>query len=262
VSADADLRAALARESLDWIVPRWSAPARVRALVTTRNGGVSAPPYATMNVGVASPPRARGDSADAVAENRRRVRRFLPGEPIWMSQVHGTSVARVDAGAAASIVADAATTRAPGIVCAVQVADCMPVLLADRDGGGVAIAHAGWRGLAAGVVEAAVDAMDVDPRDVVAWLGPAIGPRAFEVGADVYTAFCDGDPQASAAFARVNDAKWLADLHALARRRLRRIGVRSIDADARCTLSEPERFFSFRRDGETGRMAALIWIDR
>ncbi len=262
MSAAVALDEALAHARLDWIVPRWSAPPAVRALVTTRNGGVSAAPYASMNLGVASPPRAHGDRAEAVVENRRRLRAFLPDEPVWLSQIHGDCVARLGRQPPlAPIVADASVTRVPGIVCAVLIADCMPVLLASRDGSIVGIAHAGWRGLAAGVIEAAIRAMDVDASDIVAWLGPAIGPRAFEVGADVRAAFCTTDPGAAAAFTPLRKGKWLADLYALARRRLERARVHDVAGGAYCTHSDSARFFSFRRDGETGRMAATIWIE-
>jgi len=252
----------VARAGLDWIVPQWAAPANVRALVTTRNGGVSAPPYATMNLAYVS--RERGHDNTALAENRRRLRTFLPDEPVWMQQVHATSVARLDGTRpTAAIVADAAVTRLAGVVCAVLVADCLPVLLADRAGTVVAIAHAGWRGLAAGVVEATIAAMDVDDSgDVVAWLGPAISASAFEVGADVHAAFCDADPLAARSFTPIGRDKWHADLYALARRRLGRAGVRSIEGGGWCTYGDAGRFFSFRRDRETGRMAATIWLDR
>jgi YfiH family protein len=257
--AVSSIAARLARAGLDWIVPQWVAPANVHALVTTRSGGVSAPPCDTMNLGSA---RAGGDDASAVAENRRRLRAFVPSEPVWLSQVHGTSVARLDGTRAASpIVADAATTRVPGIVCAVLVADCMPVLLADRAGTVVGIAHAGWRGLAAGVVEATLEQMGVAAENVVAWLGPAIGARRFEVGADVHAAFVARDTGDARAFVAIGGGKWLADLDALARARLARAGVREIAGGGWCTHGDPARFFSYRRDRDTGRMAALLWLE-
>ena len=176
--------------------------------------------------------------------------------------MHGVGVAHIDEQRPATPpVADAAVTRTPRVVLAVQIADCMPVLLSSRDGRLVAVAHAGWRGLAAGVVESTIAAMRVDTADIVAWLGPAIGPNAFEVGDDVLRAFGAVD-DASTAFTPLREGKWLADLRELARRRLARAGVRDIAIDASCTYSERERFFSYRRDGETGRMVALIWIDR
>ncbi len=251
----------LAGAGLDWIVPQWAAPANVRALVTTRNGGVSVPPYATMNLAAMS--RDRGDAPEALAENRRRLRALLPDEPVWMQQVHGATVARLDRmRPTAPVVADAAVTRAAAVVCAVLVADCLPVLLADRIGSVVGIAHAGWRGLAAGVVEATIAAMDIArPDDVIAWLGPAISRRAFEVGADVRAAFCDADPLACESFTAVREGKWHADLYALARRRLSRAGVASIAGGGWCSYADAARFFSFRRDRETGRMAAAIWLE-
>ena len=255
--SDTSLSARLAHCGLDWIVPQWDAPAPVRALMTTRNGGVSATPYATLNLGASS-----GDESDAVVENRRRLREWLPAEPVWLRQVHGAAVAQLDASPPSSIpVADAALTRHAGIVCAVLVADCMPVMLADRNATVIAIAHAGWRGLAAGVVRATIEKMNADPHEIVAWLGPAIGPRAFEVGADVHAAFCDVDAGAACAFAPLRTGKWHADLYALATRQLAHAGVRSIAGGGRCTFSEPARFFSFRRDGNTGRMAATIWFE-
>ena len=239
----------------DWIVPDWPAPPAVKAFVTTRAGGVSEGPFASLNLG-----RRSGDEERAVAENRRRLRAALPQEPKWLRQVHGALV--VDADALTDTeepAADAAVARKPGTVCAVMVADCVPVLLADRAGTVVAVAHAGWRGLAAGVIENAVTHMDVAPRDVLAFLGPGIGPRAFEVGADVRDAFLARDPRADAAFVPRSPGKWLADLYALARQRLAGIGVGSMHGGGFCTHSDPQRFFSYRRERTTGRMAAVIW---
>ncbi len=256
---DVSLSERIARSGLDWIVPQWDAPDNVHALVTTRNGGVSVQPYATMNVGVASSGR---DRPDAVAQNRARLRAFLPSEPIWLRQVHGATVAGLDGTRSGSLlVADAAVTRVPGVVCAVLVADCVPVLLADRGATVVGIAHAGWRGLAAGVIEATIARMQTAPADIVAWLGPAIGPRAFEVGADVHAAFGDVDAGACAAFTPLREGKWHADLYELARRRLGLAGVHSVAGGGWCTYTDAARFFSYRRDGETGRMAATIWLE-
>jgi YfiH family protein len=201
----------------------------------------------------------------AIDENRRRVQAFLPSKPAWLAQVHGADVAVVDVDAIAradgSTVAraDAAVTWQPDVVLAVRVADCLPVMLADRDGTALGVAHAGWRGLAAGVLENTVAAMRCAPARIAAWLGPAIGPSAFEVGADVHDAFVRGDADAVAAFVATSPRKWHADLFALARRRLTRMGVRSITCDAMCTYSDPTRFFSFRRDGTSGRMGAFLW---
>lgn len=238
----------------DWIVPDWPAPPRVRALVTTRSGGVSTGPYTSLNLGL----RVNDDPA-TVERNRARLRSHLPEEPRWLNQVHGNRV--VDAGELhRPIEADAAVSRTTGAVCAVMIADCMPVLLADRAGTVVGAAHAGWRGLAAGVLENTVLAMAVSPADLVAWLGPAIGPAAFEVGAEVRDAFVAQDAGAASAFVDHRPGKWLADLFTLARRRLHAIGVNEIHGGGLCTVADPARFYSHRRDRITGRMAALIWL--
>ncbi|WP_018749082.1 peptidoglycan editing factor PgeF [Chitiniphilus shinanonensis] len=236
--------------------PDWPVPERVRALVTTRIGGVSAAPYASLNLGDHV-----GDAPDAVAENRRRVGALLPAEPLWLQQVHGTVVARLDDDQPLRI-ADAAVARGAGRVCVVMTADCLPVLFCDRAGSVVGAAHAGWRGLADGVLEATVAAMGVAPRDVLAWFGPAIGPDAFEVGDEVRAVFVAHDAAATAAF-RPGRApgKWWADLYLLARQRLVALGVTAIHGGEHCTVGDAARFFSYRRDGVTGRMASLIWLD-
>lgn len=239
----------------DWIVPDWPAPANVRALVTTRSGGVSTGPYASLNLGIAV-----NDDPESVAENRRRVRAHLPGEPRWLKQVHGAGVVQGDA-VSTLVEADAAVTQTPGVVCVIQMADCMPVLLAARDGSVIGIAHAGWRGLAGGVVERTIEAMGVAPSTLVAWLGPAIGPDSFEVGDEVRAAFMADDAAAATAFRPLHAGKWLADLFALARQRLRRAGVTAIHGGDLCTVSDPARFFSHRRDRITGRMGAFLWIE-
>lgn len=254
--------------------PDWPAPAGVRAVFTLRAGGASHGRYAALNLG-----EHVGDDPLAVVENRRRVAGALqlPAEPLWLSQVHGTTVLDADAaprcdatpGDRAAREADAALTRAPGRVLAVTVADCLPVLLAARDGSAVAVAHAGWRGLAAGVLEATVAALGVGGDELQAWLGPAIGPAHFEVGEEVRSAFCTpgrehGGEHASegaAAFVRNDRGRWQCDLRLLARQRLSQLGVRSIHGEPRCTYAESDAFYSFRRDGVTGRMAALIWLD-
>jgi len=254
----------LHRAGLDAIVPDWPVSPRVSALVTTRHGGVSAGRYASLNLGAASVGRPGGDTPDAVRENRRRLRAVLPADPVWLAQVHGSVVHRADGAdaqaCAAPPVADAAVTRTPGVVLAVLTADCLPVLLADRDGSAIAVAHAGWRGLAAGVVENALRALDVPPSRVAAWLGPAIGPGAFEVGADVRDAFVGACADDAGAFAAKGNGKWLADLYALARARLARAGVPAVSGGGACTYRDAARFFSYRRDGATGRMAALAWL--
>lgn len=250
----------IADAGFDWIVPRWSAPGSVRAFATTRNGGVSIGTCASLDLGGASMTSVEPDRAAAIAENRRRVQTFLPAPPVWLMQVHGAAVANIDASLPPHPPrADAAVTRCTGVVLAVRIADCMPVLFADRDACVIAAAHAGWRGLAAGILENTVDAMQIRPARIVAWLGPAIGRAAFEVGADVHDAFTRSDTCAHRAFDAAAPGKWRADLEALARLRLERAGVRAIHGGGMCTLSDPGRFFSFRRDGTSGRMAAFVW---
>jgi len=241
-----------------WFTPDWPLPAGVRALQTTRCGGVSGAPWAGFNLGDHV-----GDAAEAVAANRARLTQVVPTPPVWLQQVHGTTVAAVDAevGTAAPV-ADAAVARDAGRVCVVMTADCLPVLLCDREGGVVAAAHAGWRGLHAGVIEAAAKAMAVPAARLTAWLGPAIGPQAFEVGDEVREAFVARDATAASAFARGENGRWLGDLYALARQRLQALGVGNIYGGGECTYSLPERYFSYRRDGVTGRMATLIWRER
>lgn len=240
---------------LDILVPDWPAPPRVRAAFTLRTGGVSGGPFASLNLGDHV-----GDDPAAVASNRRRLREalHLPAEPLWLNQVHGREVARFDGAPRPD--ADAAMALQPGQVCAVLVADCLPVLFADRDGRCVAASHAGWRGLAAGVLERTVEALPAAPGALVAWLGPAIGPQAFEVGEEVRDAFVAAQPEAAEEFAPQAAGRWLADLWGLARRRLAAAGVGAVYGGRGCTVSEPQRFFSYRRDGVTGRMAALVWL--
>jgi len=249
----------------DWLAPDWRV-AGVGALMTTRSGGVGSGPYATMNVGAAV-----GDDADVVAANRALLADSIGATPVFLRQVHGMRVVRVGLGDAAARApvheADAVVTNEAGVACVVQAADCLPVLLAAPGGRAVAAAHAGWRGLAAGVVEAAVGAVcDVGrcaPEEIVAWLGACIGPRAFEVGEDVLIAFgasTRGAARPGGRFEAQGGAKWLADLPGLARDRLAAAGVAQISGGAWCTVSEASRFFSYRRDGITGRMAAAIWI--
>ncbi len=244
-----------AANGCDWIVPSWPVAAQVQSFVTTRNGGASVGAYATLNLG------GNGDNDAAVAENRRRVEAFLPSPPVWLDQVHGTTVANIAGESRRTApVADAAVTREANVVLAVRVADCLPVLLAARDGGVIGIAHAGWRGLAHGVVENAVAAMSIPSSKIDAWLGPAIGPDAFEVGDDVFVAFTENDGAAAACFRAVHPGKWHADLYALARRRLEQTGVRDVFGGGYCTCADDARFYSYRRTRETGRMAAFLWI--
>ncbi len=234
----------------------WPAPARVRTLVTTRDGGVSLAPYASLNLG-----QHVGDDPAAVAENRARLRACLPAEPFWLNQVHGIGVQEACADAPdVPPDADAGFTRQPGVVCAVMTADCLPVLLTDRSGSVVAAAHAGWRGLCNGIIEATIARMAVPASDILAWLGPAIGPDAFEVGPEVRAAFMAHDPTAASAFAAIPDGKYLADIYLLARQRLNACGVTDVHGGDACTVTERERYFSYRRDGRTGRMASLIWL--
>jgi len=237
------------------LVPHWEAPATVRAACTLRTGGASVAPFESLNLGGHV-----GDEPAAVAENRRRVGSALslPREPLWLAQVHGTRVADADTGTEPGS-ADAAVSRQRGRVLAIQVADCLPVLFASNDGAVVAAAHAGWRGLRAGVLEAAVAAMGVEPRRIVAWLGPAIGPEHFEVGEEVRAAFLAHDPRAADAFVGNARGRWQCDLLHLAQQRLAALGLGGVSAAHLCTYSASERCFSYRRDGRTGRMAALIW---
>lgn len=254
----------LAHAHLDWIVPDWAAPRAVHALSTTRNGGVSVGARTSLDLGAAKP--LQDAEFAAVRENRRRLRQFLPADPVWLSQVHGADVLEINpvnraAWSAAPPTADAAVTRTPGIVLGVRHADCLPVLFADRAGTVVGVAHAGWRGLATGVLESTLRAMRVASDQVLAWLGPAIGPSQFEVGRDVFAAFCSADPDAAQHFAPLREGKWCADLYALARRRLNRAGVVAITGGSTCTMTETGRFFSYRRDHDAGRMATLAWLD-
>jgi hypothetical protein len=238
----------------DFILPDWPAPPRVQALITTRGGGVSRGECASLNLA-----RHVGDEEGAVSENRSRLRRHLPADPLWLNQVHGVAVVRADA-VAPDPVADAAVTGRPGIVCAVMTADCLPLLLCDAGGREVGIAHAGWRGLAAGVVEAAVRAMRTPPAQLLAWLGPAIGPESFEVGDEVRAAFESHALDARRAFAACGTGKWRADLYLLARQRLHETGVEQVFGGGYDTFADAERFFSYRRSPRSGRMASLIWI--
>jgi YfiH family protein len=224
-----------------------------------RAGGVSDPPYDSFNVATHV-----GDAEAAVQANRARLRQRLrlPAEPLWLNQVHGNAVVETDAAAAAACpAADASFSRGAGGVCAVMTADCLPVLLCDRQGSVVAAAHAGWRGLAGGVLEATVASLGVEPRQLLAWLGPAIGPAAFEVGAEVRAAFADVHAAAAAAFVARPDGRWLADIYHLARIRLAAAGIESVYGGGFCTFTDAARFYSFRRDKITGRMVSLIWLE-
>jgi YfiH family protein len=239
---------------VNFIVPDWPAPPRVRSLVTTRAGGVSSGPYASFNLGAHV-----GDDARLVDDNRTRLRAMLPGEPLWLRQVHGTQVAIAEAARQAPQ-ADAAVTRTPHTVLAVLSADCLPVLFCDSEATVVGIAHAGWRGLATGVLEETVTNLQAPAPQLMAYLGPAIGPGAYEVGGEVRDAFVRQDAHARQAFTPGRSGKWFANLYTLARQRLQKTGIMSIHGGTHCTYSDGERFYSYRRDGATGRMASLIWL--
>lgn len=244
-------------EGVGWITPDWSAPARVRVLTTLRTGGCSSGPYASLNLATHV-----GDDPRCVVENRRRLREAagLPGEPLWLEQVHGTAVA-VHQGRTGVPRADAAVAFEAGRVCAVMTADCLPVTLVDRDCTRIGVAHAGWRGLAGGVLEATVAALGVPGYTLRAWLGPAIGPEAFEVGSEVRAAFVESDPGADECFAPNPRGRFQADLYGLARRALSRAGVHEVTGGTECTASDSRRWYSHRRDGTTGRLATLVWLE-
>jgi polyphenol oxidase len=240
-----------------WLAPEWPAPSSVHAFVTTRAGGVSEGEHASMNLGLSS-----GDRPENVERNRAIVRAALPADPRYLRQVHGIVVADIDAlPPHAAITADAAVTGRPGNVAAVLTADCMPLLLADRAGQRVAAIHAGWRGMAAGVIEGAVDAMGVEGAEILAWMGPTIGPDAFEVGPEVREAFVASDSRADDAFRCHTPGKFMADLYRLARQRLAARGVHAVFGGGFCTFREHERFFSYRRARMSGRMGAFIWVE-
>lgn len=239
-----------------FLTPDWPAPPGVRALTTMRRGGVSQGPLTSLNFGTAV-----GDTPEALAENRRRLAEAagLPSEPRWLRQVHGTTVADLDAPGPLPD-ADAAVTRRPDVVCALLTADCVPVLFARRDGTAVGAAHAGWRGLAGGVIEATVAALGGQGSELLAWLGPAIGPASFEVGEEVREAFVGRDARAAEAFIPNHRGRWQCNLYALARQRLQDVGIDDPYGGEHDTYAEKPRFFSHRRDGgRTGRMATLIW---
>lgn len=247
----------------------WPAPANVHAFTTLRSGaGASEAPFDTFNLGNAR--AADGDDPTVVARNRAELveRLDMPSSPHWLRQVHGTGVVRVDAaspgpggeGNDAEPQADASVTSTPGAVLAVLTADCLPVVFASRDGSEVAVAHAGWRGLVAGVLENTIDAMHADPGKLIAWFGPAAGPLAYEIGSDVFDAFVSRDARARAAFVATRPGHWRVDLYALARQRLADAGVMQVHGGGLCTMSDPQRFYSHRRDQRSGRMATLAWM--
>ena len=267
--AGAQSSVARLRAAMPGIVPDWPAPARVGAFVTTRLGGCSAGPYGDASgraVGLNLGDHV-GDDPIHVTANRARVQALLPAPIHWMEQVHGVTVHEADRTAGATGVprADAAITSTAGAVLSIMTADCLPILLTDEQGAAIACAHAGWRGLAGGVIEASIDALrgrlGAQAR-LIAWLGPAIGPTAFEVGDEVRAAFCDQDADALNAFKPgLVAGKWWADLYALARRRLQARGVEQVSGGVCCTVSDPQRFYSHRRDRVSGRMVSLVWIE-
>ncbi|MGM3182357.1 purine nucleoside phosphorylase YfiH [Dickeya oryzae] len=238
------------------LIPDWPAPVRVRACSTTRLGGVSSAPYDSLNLG-----NHVGDSPLHVQDNRQRLLATagLPVMPHWLQQVHGTQVINLDQVSSDSLTGDAAYTTRQDRVCAVMTADCLPVLFCSANGDEVAAAHAGWRGLQAGVLEETLRHFHARPADILAWMGPAIGPQQFEVGGEVREAFLQVDPIADCAFVPRN-GKFLADIYQLARLRLEAAGVTQVFGGEYCTVSDSGRFFSYRRDGMTGRMATLIWL--
>lgn len=245
--------------SPSWFVPDWPVPEGVRSLITTRHGGVSQGVYSSLNLG-----NHLGDDPCAVAANRALLKSVLERDPVWLEQIHGTRVvdaARFHSGDQPPQ-ADAAFSRKTGVLCVVMTADCLPVLFCDDSGSVVAAAHAGWRGLLAGVLEETVAAMGVPGKHLMAYLGPAIGPRAFEVGDEVRSAFVSVDEGAAAAFRPSPAGKWLADIYLLARQRLAGQGIERIFGGSFCTVSEADRFFSYRRNGQTGRMASMVWLSK
>jgi YfiH family protein len=256
---------------MDWLVPQWPAPPQVHALCTTRTGGSSAAPFDSLNLGDHV-----GDCPGAVAANRAVLQRAMGVRPIFLTQVHGTHAVNLSEATSTGIKADGCSTNQQGLVCTVMVADCLPVLFTDERGSAVAAAHAGWRGLAGpggvGILESVLSSFDLlrstnvpaARSDILVWLGPCIGPMAFEVGSEVRDAFVSQDPDAAAMFVARPGEKWLADLQGLARLRLSALGVRQIHGNdgtgSWCTVNHPARYFSHRRDGVSGRMAACIWL--
>jgi YfiH family protein len=241
---------------MNWIKPDWQLPEGLHAAVTLRSGGVSQGLYASLN-----PASHVNDAADAVLTNRAMIKQMLalPAEPVWLQQVHGVDVVKADQ-VTDLPEADASFTDQSGVVCAVLTADCLPVLFCGDQGAVIGAAHAGWRGLQVGVIEQTIAAMNC--RDLQVWLGPAIGPAHFEVGDEVREAFVSQNPDASVAFSATQAGKWLADIYQLARIRLANLGVEQVYGGGLCTVSDAQRFYSYRRDGAaTGRMASLIWRD-
>lgn len=241
---------------IDYIEPQWDAPMNVRALTTLRTGGFSKGAYASFNLADHV-----GDEAASVIKNRLKLQAAfdLQHEPFWLQQVHGTHVIHLD-GKPQNNEGDATFTHLKGYPCVVLTADCLPVLLCNRTGTVVAAIHAGWKGLLSGVIEATVEALQVPSDSLLAWMGPAIGPEAFEVSAEIRRAFMEKNSDAHLAFKPFAEEKWLGDIFLLGKQRLNAVGVTAVYGGYVCTYSESHRFFSFRRDKETGRMATLIWL--
>lgn len=241
----------------DWITPDWPAPPQVKAAATLRSGGVSEGTFASLNLGSHV-----GDEATAVAENRRLLKAalHLPAEPTWLNQVHGINVVAADRQDASPPTADASVAKQTGRVCVVMTADCLPVLFCDRQGTRVAAAHAGWRGLVGGVLGATIQALGLPPSQLMAWLGPAIEPEAFEVGPEVREQFVALQADNAAAFQSNARGRWQADLYQLARNELARLGVVDVHGGSFQCYADSKRFFSYRRDTRTGRMATLVWL--
>lgn len=241
----------------EWITPDWPAPPQVKAAATLRTGGVSEGPFSSLNLGSHV-----GDAPAAVAENRRLLRRALalPAEPTWLNQVHGVNVVDAEESSTSTPTADASVARGAGVVCVVMTADCLPVLFCDRQGKRVAAAHAGWRGLAGGVLGATIKALDVSPSQLMAWLGPAIEQDAFEVGDEVREQFVKLDAGNVAAFQTNARGRWQADLYQLARNELARLGVAAVHGGGFQCFADSKRFFSYRRESRTGRTATLVWL--
>ena len=239
----------------NFIFPEWPAPANIRSIITTRKGGVSKDHFESFNIA-----QHVEDNVRAVENNRTILRRLLPNEPTWLRQVHGNKVIHANLDTPQNMEADAAVTKTPGVVLAIQTADCLPVLFSDRKGTIVGACHAGWRGLCNGVVEHTMVEMQCSPQDIIVYLGPAIGPKKFEVGAEVREAFIGKHTKTASAFVQISDDKWLADIYSLARIRLSIAGVTEIYGGNFCTFSDHERFYSYRRHKQTGRMASLIWL--
>lgn len=238
----------------NWLQADWPAPDFIKAGTTLRQGGVSLAPYDSFNLASHV-----GDELDAVNKNRAQL--CLPNTPQWLEQIHSSDAILLPCNET-TLKADAAYTFENNIVCAVMTADCLPVLITDKQGSCVAAIHAGWRGLCAGIIETTVKKLSIEPESVLIWLGPAIGPSVYEIGEEVYDAFIEADREAKKAFTATSEGHWLFDIYHLAKLRLNSIGVTAIYGGEHCTFSEREKFFSYRRDNVTGRMASMIWIDR